>query len=210
MISDSRKQMSKNNRTSVPMNGVVVPMAYLLVVLLLDLEMSRTTVTPLFGIIGLLVFSFRLRPSVMAFWAAVYSVVVTLSFMNSYVFHLLNREAAPMDDLTPIVRSATFVAGAILSVLYCRLQDRLKLSNAGLTQMLEKVPVPVITSDQDGVIHFANEAAASVAGLPSGELKGKSFFDLFADKNRQGATIADYLRRFSSPRVEEPLASEKR
>jgi hypothetical protein len=31
------------------------------------------------------------------------------------------------------------------------------------------------------------------------------FFDLFADKNRQGATIADYLRRFSSSHIEEPI-----
>jgi PAS domain S-box-containing protein len=71
--------------------------------------------------------------------------------------------------------------------------------------MMEKLPVPVVTSDQDGRIYFANASVATLAGLSSQELRGQSFFDLFSDKNHQGATIADYLRRFSSPNVNQPL-----
>ena len=198
-------RMSKNERKFDWMGWVIIPVAYLIVVLLLDAVTSRSTVTPLFGIIGLLVFSFSLTPGVMTFWATVYSVAVVVIFMNPMIFNLFNREAPQGDDLTPLVRSATFVVGAIISTLLCRGQHRLKHSNASLTHMMEKLPVPVITSDQDGRIHFANVEAARIAGLSPEELRGHSFFDLFADKNIQGATIADYLRRFSSSHVSQPM-----
>jgi PAS domain S-box-containing protein len=197
--------MSLNRRKFDWVGGAVIPFSYLLVVLLIDATTARSTITPLFGIIGLLVLSFCITPRVMTFWAAFYSMTVVAIFMNPMLFHLLNRDAPESDGLTPLVRSATFVVGAIISTLFCRVQYRLKLSNFGLNQMLEKLPVSVITSDQDGRIHFANKSAAALVGLSSKDLRGMLFFDLFADKDRQGATIADYLRRFSSPHVEEAL-----
>jgi PAS domain S-box-containing protein len=197
--------MVKENRKFDLVGGMLIPLSYLIVVLLLDAVTTRSTITPLFGIIGLLVLSFSLTPGVMNFWAAVYSLIVVVIFMNPILFHLLNREAPPGDDLTPLVRSATFLVGAIIATLFCRGQYRLKQSNSGLTHILEKLPIPVITADQDGIIHFANAAASVIAGIPSDKLRGHSFFDIFADKNLQGATIANYLRRFSSHYIEQPL-----
>lgn len=198
--------MSEKNRTFDWVGVVLIPSAYLTLVLWFDSVMTRSTVTPLFGIIGLLFFSFRLTPAAMAWWASVYSLTVVVIFMNHVLLQFLDRGTAPGDDLTPLLRSATFVTAAVLATLFCRVQHRLRQGNAGLTQILEKIPVPVITSDQDGRIRFANGAAASVAGLSSPELLGRSFFDLFADKDRQGATIADYLRRFATPHVGQPMA----
>jgi PAS domain S-box-containing protein len=197
--------MSLNRRKFDWVGGAVIPFSYLLVVLLIDATTARSTITPLFGIIGLLVLSFCLTPRVMTFWAAIYSVTVVAIFMNPMLFHFLNREAPAGDGLTPLVRSATFVVGAIISTLFCRVQYRLNQSNTGLIHMLEEIPSPVITSDQDGRIYFANRSAAVIAGLSAKELHGMLFFDLFADKDRQGATIADYLRRFSSSHIEEPI-----
>ena len=197
--------MSLNRRKFDFVGVAIIPFSYLLVILLIDAATARSTITPLFGIIGLLVLSFCLTPRAMTFWAVVYSVAVVAIFMNPTLFHLLNKEAPAGDGLTPLVRSATFVVGAIISTLFCRVQHRLNQSNTGVIHMLEEMPSPEITSDQDGRIHFANRSAAVVAGLSSKELRGMLFFDLFADKDRQGATIADYLRRFSSSHLEKPI-----
>jgi PAS domain S-box-containing protein len=184
---------------------IMIPFLYLVVVLLLDCMTARTTITPLFGIIGLLVFAFTLSPSAMVVWASMYSVTVVTIFINPELFHLLNRDAPACDGLTPFVRSATFVAGAVIASLLCVILNRLRESLAGLNKTLETLPVPVITSDADGRIQLANKAAADLVRMDPEKLKGASLFDHFADPLLVGATIADYLRRFSVPDVGQPM-----
>jgi len=190
--------MFKKNLIRGGIDNLVIPLVYLILVLVLDFFTPHSTITPLFAIIGLLVFSFGMAPGLMLFWACFYSLVVVSIFLDPSFFHLLNRESPAGDEFTGYVRSATFLVGATLAILLCIVQSRLKQSNLGLIQMLEKLPIPVITSDQDGKIHFANLRAASILGLSSKDLEGKSYFDILADKDRQGATIAAYLRIFQS------------
>lgn len=197
--------MSNPSPKSDWIGTILIPFIYLIIILLVDSLTARTTITPLFGIIGLLVFSFTLSPATMMAWSAVYSVTVVTIFLNPILFHLLNREAPVGDDLTPIVRSATFVIGAALASMLCVVLNRLRESLAGVNKTLETLPTPVITSDADGLIHLANVAAADLAGMAPDQLKGKSFFDHFADPEMVGTTIADYLRRFSVPDTGEPM-----
>jgi PAS domain-containing protein len=63
--------------------------------------------------------------------------------------------------------------------------------------LLEKLPVPVITSDRNGVVKFMNHSMTHLLGKDEGR-DGATFFDLLAPPGRQGETISSYLSRFSA------------
>ena len=53
-----------------------------------------------------------------------------------------------------------------------------------------------------------NEAAEMVMGVTAEEALGASYFDLLAPRETQGATIANYLRRFEFPDPNHPIRLE--
>jgi PAS domain-containing protein len=62
--------------------------------------------------------------------------------------------------------------------------------------MLEKLTLPVITSNHDGRIVFLNRAAMDALGWRGDHNLAISYFDALAPKGVQGELIASYLRRF--------------
>lgn len=179
-----------------PVGEALLPFGYLLLVLTLDFVTPKTVLTPLFGIVGLLVFAYCLRPGWMFFWSFLYSIMVTTLFVSPNLYAFFNKEISPTDFLTPYVRSATFVAGAALSASLCTALWRARAMNDDLREMLEKLTLPVITSNHDGRITFLNRAAMDALGWEGDHDRAISYFDALAPKGVQGELIASYLRRF--------------
>jgi len=186
-------------------NELVIPFAYLVLVICLDRMTGQTTMTPLFGIIGLMVLAFSLPPRSMIFWAVIYSLIVATIFLSPERLRFLNANAVNHTEMTPYVRSCTFTIAAILSLLLSVVLNRLKTSRGELQEILENLPVPILISDDDGKIRFVNQIACEILAMPSVEVQGYSFFDLLAPKEFQGATIANYLARFNAQSSKDPL-----
>lgn len=184
--------------------NIVIPFAYLAITLMVDYTMPYSTITPLMGISGLMVFSFRLKPSWMVFWAFVYALVVACIFLYPGFYGVMNSSRPVTDPVTPWLRTATFVLGAILSSVLCMTMARLTGSEKSLKELIGKLPIPVLTSDINGDILYANPAAQQLMGSV-GELSGKNYFEIFPREGKQGALIAQYLRKFSRHHDGAPL-----
>ena len=179
-----------------PVSEALLPLGYLLLVLTLDFITPKAVLTPLFGIVGLLVFAYCLTPGWMTFWSSVYAVVVTALFISPGIYMFFHKEAPQTDFLTPYARSGTFIAGAALSASLCAALSRARAMNDDFRDMLEKLTLPVITSNHDGRINFLNRAAMDALGWGGDHHLAISYFDALAPKGVQGELIASYLRRF--------------
>jgi len=204
------------NRVSMfkinPAGEVLLPLGYLLLVLTLDFITPKAVLTPLLGIVGLLVFAYCLTPSWMTVWSSVYAVVVTVLFISPGIYLFFHKEAPQTDFITPYARSGTFIAGAALSASLCAALSRARAMNDDFRDMLEKLMVPVITSNHDGRIVFLNRAALDAFGWGGDHNLETSYFDALSPKGVQGELIASYLRLFDqgSAGVMPPLKLECR
>lgn len=188
----------------------LLPLVYLILVLWMEHMTPTTTITPFFGILGLTAMAFHLQPRWMTTWAFIYCITVLCVFFEPEWISHKNKAVPLIDVITPYLRSATFVAGAIMSIVLCHVLDRLRKANSDMRDILKKLSSPIITSDHDGRIHFMNEAAERIMGITAEEALGVSYFDLLAPKEAQGATISNYLRRFEFPDPMHPIKLESK
>lgn len=179
-----------------PVDKALLPLTYLIVILTFEYITPMTVLTPLFGIVGLLVFAYCLTPGWMTFWSSLYAVVVTAIFISPGIYMFFNKEASQTDVLTPYMRSGTFIAGAVLSASLCTALCRARAMNDDLREILEELTLPVITSNNDGKIIFLNRAALGALGWEESQELSISYFDALAPNGKQGELIALYLRRF--------------
>ena len=183
----------------------LIPAAYLLITLMIDSRLPFSTVTPLFGITGLMVFAFSLRPGWMSFWALAYSLIVGFIFLNPSFAQSYNQLQPPQDPLTPYLRTFTFALGALLSTLLCINIQKLTQIGKSLRELLERIPFPVITSDINGDIHYMNPEAQHLLGQGS-EYLSLNYFNILSPQGHQGTLIAEYLKRFDGQDLELPLS----
>lgn len=183
-----------------PARDVILPMAYLAAIMWLDHLTPRTTITPLFGIIGLFAMAFFLRPLWMIFWSVVYSGVVFCVFLLPAWGFFISWVSPSSDPLTPYVRTGAFFAVAIMASRLCIALAKLSRTNSDLRGIFDRLSFPLIASDHNGRIRYLNEAAGGLLQGKPRLCEGDSIFEL-APKERRGKTIADYLRRFKSTDV---------
>ena len=178
---------------------LLIPTAYIFVVLGLDYTSGHSTIFPLFAIIGLMVMAFCLRPSWMVAWGFVYSLVVACIFLIPTWTSFFNSSNPHPEALTP----SAFRFPDSLTLL-----NRARSLSGNLRKLIVVVPTPLIASDVNGRIFLINRSASELLGLDGEEKTTESYFELLAPKNCKGKTIAEYLLRFENPSIREPLALE--
>jgi PAS domain S-box-containing protein len=60
----------------------------------------------------------------------------------------------------------------------------------------QPLQTPIVVSDIDGNIKFANRACCELLGRSVEEIKDANFFAVFSQPDRRGQSIEDYLKRF--------------
>jgi PAS domain S-box-containing protein len=65
-----------------------------------------------------------------------------------------------------------------------------------LLALFDSLQTPIVVSDIDGNIKFANRACCEVLGRSAEEIKDTNFFSVFSQPDRRGQSIEDYLKRF--------------
>lgn len=195
---------NKKSRPDWVLN-VLIPVAYLFLTLGIDYSMPYSTITPLMGISGLMVFAFCLHPRWMIFWSIIYTVVVASIFLNPEIMAALNGNAKlSPDPVTPWLRTGSFALGATLSSILCVTMGKLVSAEKSLKELIEKIPTPIITSDINGDIVIANQTAEMMMKAVEHEVS-RNYFDIFPIEGHQGTLIASYLERFHEGQNAKPL-----
>jgi PAS domain S-box-containing protein len=169
---------------------VVVPIMVVAAVLLLEQGTPGMRVTPSLLTIALAVFALFLSPRAVLWWAIALFVPVVLALWlipNAGV-----RESATFVAL----RSAAYVAVAWVAVGLSRYRWDSERRLAGLLALFDALKTPIVVSDIDGNIKFANRACCELLGRSAEEMKDTNFFSVFSQPDRRGQSIEDYLKRF--------------
>jgi len=169
---------------------VGVPFVVVLVVLLLEVETPGIRVTPSLLTICLAMFALFLSPRAMLWWAIALfvPVVSALAFVpNNGVYETPTFVA---------LRSAAYIAVAWVAVGLSRYRWDSERRLEGLLALFDSLQTPIVVSDIDGNIKFANRACCELLGRSAEEIKDTNFFSVFSQPDRRGQSIEDYLKRF--------------
>jgi PAS domain S-box-containing protein len=169
---------------------VVVPFVAVLAVLLLEIETPGIRVTPSLLTISLAIFALFLSPRAVLWWAVVlfFPVVATL---------LLVPNNGVKETVTFVaLRSAAYIAVAWVAVGLSRYRWDSERRLAGLLALFDALKTPIVVSDIDGNIKFANQACCELLGRDAAEIKDTNFFSVFSQPDRRGQSIEGYLKFF--------------
>jgi PAS domain-containing protein len=173
-----------------------VPAVYLATVMSFDMVEPFRTVSPPLLTIGLLLFSLLIQPGWMVLWAIAYSGTAALILLNPRIYAIFSNGFVTPEITSHKFRLLGFIATAVFACIFSWVLNRLRSKQEMLNHLILRMPMPVVVSDIEGVIHLANEKARRLLDLPdNGQEKGR-YFDLLAPKLKQGKCIATYLNIF--------------
>ena len=167
-----------------------VPFVAVVAILLLEYETPGLRVTPSLLTIALAFFALFLSPRAVFWWAVALFVPVVLSLIiipNSGV-----RESMALVAL----RSAAYVAVASVAVGLSRYRWDSEQRLQGLLALFDSLQTPIVVSDVDGNINFANYACCKLLGRSVQEVKDVNFFSVFTQPDQRGKSIERYLKMF--------------
>jgi PAS domain S-box-containing protein len=169
---------------------VAVPFVVVLAVFLLEFETPGIRVTPSLLTIALAIFALLLSPRAVLWWAVVLFVPVVLTLWlvpNAGVRESVNFVA---------LRSAAYLAVAWVAVGLSRYRWDSERRLEGMLALFDSLQTPIVVSDIDGIIKFANRSCCELLGRSAEEIKDTNFFAVFSQPDRRGQSIEDYLKRF--------------
>jgi PAS domain-containing protein len=167
-----------------------IPVVALAAVLLLEIETPSLRVTPSLLTIALAIFAVFLSPRAVMLWAIglFVPIVAALAFVpNNGVY-----EAPAFVAL----RSAAYVAVAWVAVGFSRYRWDSEQRLEGLLVLFDSLQTPIVVSDIDGNIKFANQACCELLNRGDLEIKDTSFFSVFSQPDQRGQSIERYLKFF--------------
>jgi PAS domain-containing protein len=199
MGSMEMNEASKSNKSPV-FWSFVFPVVALAGVLTVDhYYFSGVMLSPTCNFIALSILALRLKPRAMIFWA--------LTFLSSTLFVLSHPEFAMQGALDTranlFVRSIGAVTGALLALFLCVHRARLIKDHQQMLQLLERMPVPFVLSDEHGEVVFINEQASLLLNVEGKEAVGDSFFSLLENIAEKGKSIQGYLSVFDTKSSQE-------
>lgn len=171
----------------------VVPFVAVFAVFLTEMETPEIRVAPSLLTIALAVFALFLSPRAVMWWAVALFVpiVLTLVFVpNNGVYETLPFVA---------LRSAAYAAVAWVAVGLSRYRWDSERRLQALLSLFDSLKTPIVVSDIDGNILFANKACCRLLGSGSREITDSSFFTAFSQPDQRGKAIERYLRFFEGP-----------
>lgn len=174
----------------------LIPAVYLATVMSFDIVEPFRTVSPPLLTIGLLLFSLLIQPGWMVLWAIVYSGTTAVILLNPRIYAIFSNGLATPEITSHKFRVLSFIATAVFACIFSWVLDRLRSKQEMLDHLILRMPMPVVVSDIEGVIHLANGKARQLLEISdTGREKGR-YFDLLAPKLKQGKCIATYLNIF--------------
>jgi PAS domain-containing protein len=169
---------------------MVVPFVAVLAVVLLEVETPGLRVTPSLLTIALAVFALFLSPRAVLWWAVVLFFPVVLALA------LIPNGGVKESTTFVILRSMAYVAVAYVAVALSRYRWNSERRFEGLLALFDSLKTPLVVSDIDGNINFANRACCELLEREVAEIKDTNFFSVFSQPDQRGQSIERYLRLF--------------
>jgi PAS domain S-box-containing protein len=169
---------------------MVVPFVALLTVLLLEVETPGLRVTPSLLTIALAVFALFLSPRAVLWWALLLFIPVVLTLA------LVPNGGVKETTAFVILRSLAYLAVAWVAVALSRYRWNSERRFEGLLALFDSLKPPILVSDIDGNIKFANQSSCELLGRSAEEIKATNFFSVFSQPDRRGQSIEHYLTLF--------------
>lgn len=191
-----------------PLSGfwaATLPAIYIVLVLVSDRITPQSTITPALCTVGILMMAFCFPVRWVIIWVSIYTATVYCIFHVAIVYAFLNSGATLPDDFSFNIRTASFLSVGIFSVYFSILLRRFRQISVEQDQIIGSIPDPLVTTDSNGRIIFANNTLLELTGFKSSELIGQNFFDMFAPVGTQGAAISNYIQILEGKNVEKPL-----
>lgn len=179
-------QRQKNDRLWT----MIVPAAVVVLVLLTELATPTIRVTPSLLTIALVAFPLIMGPRAVAIWGIILlpPVILTLAYISNTGI----REPTTF----VVLRTLAYVAVGVLAVGMSEYRVRAERHLISLLELLDSLKTPIIVSDIDGRIEFANQACCQLVGITLEELQQLDFFKVFAVSGERGKYIERYLGLF--------------
>ena len=169
---------------------MVAPFVAVLAVLLIEVETPGLRVTPSLLTIALAMFALFLSPRAMLWWAIALFVPVVLTLV-------LIPNGGVRESMTFVaLRSAAYVAVAWVAVGLSRYRWDSEQRLQGLLALFDSLQTPIVVSDVDGSINFANRACCELLSRSVQEVKDVNFFSVFTQPDQRGKAIERYLKMF--------------
>lgn len=178
--------------------AMLVPLVVVLAVLLLEYESPGLRVSPSLLTIALAIFALFLSAQAVFRWALILFVPVVLTLMfvpNNGVYE------------TPafvVLRSAAYLMVAWIAVVLSRNRLDAEQRLQGLLSLFDSLKTPIVVSDADGNVTFANRARCDLLERSPAEIKDTNFYTVFTQPDQRGRAIENYLKLFDRP-ADEPF-----
>jgi len=182
----------------------VLPPIYIIAVLYADYVTPFGTITPFWFEVAILLMALYLKPSKMIPWSILYTLIICSIFLSPKLHQAFSGRAIS-DMSAQYFRAGTYVIVCVMSCVFCVTLQRLRQLRKENSELLQQLPWPVITSDDNGRIIFANQAAVKLVPELANPDGSRNYFDLLAPKETQGKVIASYLSRIGKTSVSPPL-----
>ena len=169
---------------------MVAPFVAVLAVLLIEVETPGLRVTPSLLTIALAMFALFLSPRAMLWWAVTLFVPVVLTLV------MIPNIGVKESMAIVVLRSAAYVAVAWVAVGLSRYRWDSEQRLKGLLALFDSLQTPIVVSDVDGSINFANRACCELLGRSVEEVKDVNFFSVFTQPDQRGKAIERYLKMF--------------
>jgi len=171
---------------------MVVPFVAVLAIFLIEVETPGIRVTPSLLTIALAIFALFLSPTAVLWWAVILFFPVVLTLL------LVPNNGVCETPVFVALRSAAYLAVAWVAVGLSRYRQDSDRKFEGLLALFDSLKTPIVVSDVDGNINFANRSCCDLLGRSAEEMKDTSFFSVFTQPDQRGQSIERYLKFFDS------------
>lgn len=180
----------KSSRKATVFENFVLPVLGLLLITVVDRQVSTVLLTPALSICLLGLLALRLETKILTIWFVIIWGTVILALVDNPG----GKAGSDLNFPTIVVRSLGFAVSGMIAVAMNKGRANLGRNHRYLLDMLERLPCAVAVSDSSGTLLFANKRALVMLKKSGPEVVGLSFFSFFTSPEHRGHDIQSYLR----------------
>ncbi|GAT31751.1 PAS fold [Terrimicrobium sacchariphilum] len=187
-------------KTPIPLRlRIALPLLLEVAVLTAEIVTHEMRVTPSLTLIVVAVLSLVLSRKEVAIWATIFLIPI--------IWSLTSPLSGQTPEKEPVIalRLITYAIGSGMAVAISSFKEYWENQFVNLLKIFDHIPVPLLVSDIDGAILFANRAACKILQTSLPEITSTMYFSLFSDQTNRGRQIEHYLSVFASANEIETL-----
>lgn len=194
----SRDPFSKIKGNAKPWLSLI-PLALVALVMVSEFLTPNVRITPSLLTITLAGLTLFLKPRAILIWAVILFFPVLLSLLVSF------SDGTTEKPVVIFLRCTAFVVVSAMAYGLARTRENARSQVSDLVSLLDALHSPVVVSDVDGRILYANAAMHETLGRDLEMVPDANFLELFGPRGEDPAFLQEYLERCDGRNTTEPL-----